>query len=102
MDVENQKQLFFKVIKELDNLNELLVEDYVEDYKFANYLTNGVIELETKDLNLYLASLCSLTFRKKYEKINLRENDANKFIIINFINTIIGEMGITEFEVEIL
>lgn len=100
MDTQKQKEIFCKIIKELNTLNQFLNEEKIDEYKLAKYLNESSCDIKTNDLNLYLSSLCNFVFEKTETKIILSKEDINKFVIVNFVNTILNELGFKEFEIE--
>jgi len=102
MNIKLQKEIFYKIIKELDTLNQYLISNKIDEYKFAKFLNEEKYDINTNDLELYLCSLCGLVFNKEVMRIIISKEDINKFIILNFFNVVLSEINLKELEFEVI
>ena len=104
MDFEKKKQIFIKVLSYLPELNELLsyTNCSVDKRMVAIHLDNSICVLETKDMNIYLASLLFLVFNLKNDIIKVSKENIEQIIISNFVNTILEELDIKQIEIEVV
>ena len=103
MDFGYQKNIFLKVVNHIQDLNEFLMNNNcsVDKREVANNLDNKIFNLDTDNMNIYLASLLKFIFNQRKEIIKIKNDDANKFIVINFINTVLEEFNIKQIEFEV-
>lgn len=104
MNFEQQNIIYLQVIKHFSDLNSLLGYNNIniDPQKFTDYLNKRVIDLETGDLTIYLASLLLFVFNLKNEMLTIKKDSINQLIIVNFVNTVLEELNIKQIEFEVL
>ena len=104
MNFEQQNNIYLQVIKHFSDLNSLLGYNNIniDPQKFTDYLNKRVIDLETGDLTIYLASLLLFVFNLKNEMLTIKKDSINQLIIVNFVNTVLEELNIKQIEFEVL
>ena len=104
MNFEQQKNIFLKTINHIQDLKEFLSYNNcnVDKKMVALNLDNKLFDLNTNDMNVYLSSLLIYIFSGKNEIIQIKKNDINKMITINFVNVILEELNMFQIEFEVL
>ena len=104
MNFEQQNIIYLQVIKHFNDLNVLLKYNNMnlDPQKFTDCLNKRIIDLDTEDMNMYLASLLLMVFNLRNQIINIKKDSVNQLIIINFVNTVLEELNIKQIEFEVL
>lgn len=93
MDKDQQISIFKNVSYYINDLNELLdYENQINIEKLASNLNEYTIQLDTKNLTKYLASLMVYVFFLKKEEIFIPIDNEDKIIVMNYINNILEEL----------
>ena len=104
MNFDQQNIIYLQVIKHFNDLNTLLGYNNtnIDPQKFTDCLNKRIIDLDTEDMDMYLASLLLMVFNLRNQIINIKKDSINQIIIVNFVNTVLEELNIKQIEFEVL